>query len=68
MGTEHSCECHKRGQGSPDWVSSQLIKAPELYINNVYITNNISTAKAFARHPARQASLWSHNSHCRALS
>ena len=67
MGTEYSCECHKRGQGSPAWVSSQQIKAPELYINNlninnfsinnVYITNNISTAKAFARHPACQAIL-----------
>ena len=62
MGTEYSCECHKRGQGSPAWVSSQQIKAPELYINNlninnVYITNNISTAKAFARHPACRAIL-----------
>lgn len=62
MGTEHSCECHKRGQGSPDWVSSQQIKASELSINNnlninnVYITN-ISTAKAFARHPACRAIL-----------
>lgn len=32
------------------WVSSQQIKAPELYINNLsinsaHITNNISTAK-----------------------
>ena len=66
MGTDHSCECHKRGQGSLDWVSSQQIKAPELYINNLNINNfsinniyitNISTAKAFARHPACQAIL-----------
>lgn len=66
MGTEHSYECHKRGQGSLDWVSSQQIKAPELYINNLNINNfsinniyitNISTAKAFARHLACQAIL-----------
>lgn len=61
MGTEHSCECHKRGQGSPDWVSSQQIKASELSINNLNINNvyitNISTTKAFARHPACRAIL-----------